>query len=217
MRGGDPAARRAEIWSGRPGVSGCPGALGRYLAGTGRQFGVELNGEVQVRLAAGHLFKAFGDERGGLGNVTTALCEPRVQEVEFRPGECRAGDEPVKQFVLGCAREPVEEHLMPRGEVVRPLLAPVTGLIEGSVHGARPLGVRASGYLERLQVGFGERPPHIRRREQPGERNGQERLLLSHLTVAPAGSAVVCFPADELLRHATGERRESVMPEYRLP
>src|SRR5271169_3740659 len=181
------AVGAAEIWSGRSGVSGCPGALGRYLAGTGRQFGVDLNGEVQVRLAAGHLFHASGDERGGQGNVTAALCEPRAQEGEFRPGECRAGDEPVKQFVLGCAREPVEEHLMPRGEIVRPLLAPVTGLIEGSVHGARPPRVRTSGYLQRLQVGFGERPPHIRCREQPGERNGQERFLLSYLTVATAG------------------------------
>jgi hypothetical protein len=27
-----------------------PVALGRYLAGTGRQFGADLNGEVQVRL-----------------------------------------------------------------------------------------------------------------------------------------------------------------------
>jgi hypothetical protein len=43
----------AEIWSGHPGVAGYLGALGRYLAGTGRQFSADLNGEVQVRLAAG--------------------------------------------------------------------------------------------------------------------------------------------------------------------
>ena len=77
QRGGSACGRRpgnaveaAEIWSGRPGVFSCPGALGRYLAGTGRQFGADLNGEVQVRLAAGHLLQAFGDERGGLGDVT---------------------------------------------------------------------------------------------------------------------------------------------------
>jgi hypothetical protein len=115
-----------------------PGRARRYLAGTGRQFGADLDGEVQVRLAAGQLLQAFGDERGGLGDVTAALREPRAQEVEFGAGERRAGDEPVQQFVLGGSREPVEEHLVPRGEIVRPLLAPVAGLIEGSVHGARP-------------------------------------------------------------------------------
>src|SRR5437879_2149184 len=122
LRGSRPASAlgAAEIWSGRPGVFGCPGALGRYLASTGRQFGADLNGEVQVRLTAGHLLQAFGDERSGLGNVTAAFGEPRAQEDEFRSGERRAGDEPVKQFVLGCAREPVEEHLVPHGEVVRP-------------------------------------------------------------------------------------------------
>src|SRR6266481_5844564 len=208
-----PAVGAAEIWSGRPGVFGYPGALGRYLAGTGRQFGADLNGEVQVRLTAGHLLQAFGDERSGLGNVTAALGEPRAQEDEFRSGERRAGDEPVQQFVLGGSREPVEEHLVPCGEVVRPFLAPVTGLIEGSVHGARPLGIRASGRLQRLQVGLGELPPHIWRRKQPGKRNGQERLLSRHLTVAPAGPAVVCLPADELLRRTASERRESAVPE----
>ena len=52
--------------SGCPEVFGCLGALGRFLAGTGRQFGADLDGEVQVRLAAWHLLQAFGDERGGL-------------------------------------------------------------------------------------------------------------------------------------------------------
>jgi hypothetical protein len=56
-------------------LTGC--APGRCLAGTGRQFGADLDGEVQVRLVAGHLLQAFGDERGGLGDVTTALCDPR--------------------------------------------------------------------------------------------------------------------------------------------
>lgn len=79
--------------------------------------------------------------------------------VEFRPGERRAGGEPVQQVVLGGSREPVEEHLMPRGEVVRSFLAPVTGLTEGSVCGARPLGIDASSRLQRLQVGLGELPP----------------------------------------------------------
>jgi hypothetical protein len=45
-------------------LTGC--APGRCLAGTGRQFGADLDGEVQVRLVAGHLLQAFGDERGGL-------------------------------------------------------------------------------------------------------------------------------------------------------
>jgi hypothetical protein len=76
----------AEIWLGR-GVSGYLGALGRYLAGTGRQFGADLNGEVQVRLAAGHLFQALGDERGGPGNVTTALGDPRAQR-RTNPANC---------------------------------------------------------------------------------------------------------------------------------
>ena len=98
--------------------------LGRYLAGTGRQFGADLDGEVQVRLVAGHLLQALGGEHGGLGNVTAALRDPRAQKAESRPGERGAGDKPVKQFVLGCAREPVEEQLVPRGEIVRSFLAP---------------------------------------------------------------------------------------------
>jgi len=134
-------------------------ALGRYLAGTRRQFSADLNGEVQVRMVAGHLLQASGDERGGLGNVIAALGESRAQEVEFRPGGRRAGGEPVQQVVLGGSREPVEEHLMPRGEVARSFLAPVTGLIEGSVCGARPLWIDASSRLQRLQVGLGELPP----------------------------------------------------------
>ena len=69
------AVGAAEIWSGHPGVFGCPGALGRYLAGTGRQFSADLNGEVQVRLTTRHLLQAFGDERGGLGNVTATLAD----------------------------------------------------------------------------------------------------------------------------------------------
>jgi hypothetical protein len=43
-----------------------------------------------------HLLQAFGDERGGLGNVTTALGDPRTQEDEFRSGERWASDEPVQ-------------------------------------------------------------------------------------------------------------------------
>src|SRR5690349_11048039 len=89
-----PWCRRASHgvwlnWSSRAGVFGCPGALGRYLASTGRQFGADLNGEVQVRQTAGQLPQAFGDECGGLGNVTTALGDPRAQEDEFRPGKRR--------------------------------------------------------------------------------------------------------------------------------
>jgi hypothetical protein len=55
-----------------------------------------------------HLLQAFGDERGGLGNVTAALGDPRAQEDEFRSGERRAGGQPVQQVVLGSAREPVD-------------------------------------------------------------------------------------------------------------
>jgi hypothetical protein len=113
---------------------------GFVVLAAGGQAVVEAAEEAAEQVALGGGVPVAGDERGGQGNVTAALCEPRVQEVEFRPGECRADDESVKQFVLGCAREPLEEHLMPRGEIVRPLLAPVTGLIEGSVDAARPLG-----------------------------------------------------------------------------
>ena len=50
-------------------------------------------------VSTGHLLQALGDESGGVGNVTTALRDPRTQEDEFRPGECGAGDEPVQQDV----------------------------------------------------------------------------------------------------------------------
>jgi hypothetical protein len=100
----DRAVEAAEIWSGRPEVFGCPGALGRYLAGTGWQFGADLAGEVQVCLAAGQLLQASGDERGGLGDVTAALRDPRAQEVEFGAGERRAGGEPVQQCRMPSSR-----------------------------------------------------------------------------------------------------------------
>jgi hypothetical protein len=63
---------------------GVRGLCDRYLAGTGRQFSADLNGEVQVRLTTRHLLQAFSDERGGLGNVTAALGEPRAQEDRIR-------------------------------------------------------------------------------------------------------------------------------------
>lgn len=74
----------AGTWSGHLGVFRCPEALGRYLASIGRQFSADLHGEVQVGRVAWQLLQAPGDERGGLGSVTTALREPRAQEDEFR-------------------------------------------------------------------------------------------------------------------------------------
>ena len=60
-------------------VLGCPGALGRYLAGMVRQFGPDPQREVQVRRVAGQFLQALGDQRGGLGDVTASLGDLRAQ------------------------------------------------------------------------------------------------------------------------------------------
>ena len=67
---------------------------------------------------------------------------------------------------------------MPDREVIGAITAPVADLVETSVHHPGPLRVRAAGRVQRLQVRLGERPPHIRRGQQPGERNGEGCLLL---------------------------------------
>jgi hypothetical protein len=106
---------------------------------------------------------------------------------------------------------------MPGGEITGALTTPVEGLVEGSVHGAGPLRVRAPGRVQCLKVRLGERPPHVRCGKQPGKRNGQGCLLLRHLTVTAARPPVVCLPADELLWHPAGESRRTVVTKYRLP
>jgi len=93
------------------------------------------------RNAAGDSAARCGRQRSG--QVIPAYLAARARSAAIaraRDGECGAGDEPVQQFVLRCAREPVDEHLVPRGEVVCSFPAPVPGLIEGSVYGARPPG-----------------------------------------------------------------------------
>ncbi|HEY3878911.1 MAG TPA: hypothetical protein VGM12_09960, partial [Trebonia sp.] len=95
-----------------------PGAFGYHLTSTWRQLRADFHGEILVLRAAGQFLQGLGDERRGLGDVTAALRDLRAQEGKSRPGKRRAGDEPVQQIVLGRSREPLEEHLMPDGEVI---------------------------------------------------------------------------------------------------
>ena len=62
----------------------------------------------------GQFLQAFGDQRGGLGDGTAALRDPRAQEGELWPGKRRADGEPVQQLIFGGSREPVEEILRRR-------------------------------------------------------------------------------------------------------
>jgi energy-coupling factor transporter ATP-binding protein EcfA2 len=98
----------------------------------------------------GQFLQGFGDQRGGLGDGTAALRDPRAQERELWPGEHRARGEPVQQLVLGGSREPIEEHPVPGCEVLGAPVAPVGSLVEtsGCVRGrlgsARPAACSAS-------------------------------------------------------------------------
>src|SRR3984957_19404332 len=120
-------------------VPGYPGAFGHHLASPGRQLRADFHGEVLVPRVAGQFLQRLGDERRGLGEVTAAGRELGAQEGEFRPGERRAGGEPVKQVFLGSSGESLEEHLVPDVEVGGALTAPVAGLVEASVNPAGAL------------------------------------------------------------------------------
>ena len=54
--------------------------FGTYLAGPQRQGRADFDSEVQVPLMTGRFPQALGDQRGGLGDVTAALRDPRAQE-----------------------------------------------------------------------------------------------------------------------------------------
>lgn len=146
---------------------------------------------------AGQGLQARGDECCGPVCVAAPLRDLRPQEIAARSGKRGTVRDPVQEFILGGAREAVDEHVVPLFEIVRPLVAPV----------ARRTGRRVPELLARVlpsdqpqrrHVRLGEGPPQVRRRQQPGEHLGERRLLLRDLTVAAAGPAVLLFPADEL-------------------
>ena len=52
--------------------------FGTYLDGPRRQGGTDFHREGQVFLITGQFLEALGDQRGGLGDITAALRDPRA-------------------------------------------------------------------------------------------------------------------------------------------